>query len=729
MSAVVEAGVAAASILDCVGHTPLVRLTRLPDPAGAEIYVKLEGLNPSGSVKDRSALGMIDHAEATGALRPGMTIIESSSGNLGIAIAQIAAVRGYRAIIVADDKAAAAQLALMQAYGARVELVTGDPPEGLQRARWHRVRELAREHPPAFIPDQYANPTNPHVHARTTGPELLEALGELSAVVSSVSTGGHLSGIARHLRPLGVEIVAVDIDGSTLFRPGRRAYLTNGVGLSWIPENLAADLIDEVVVADDRIAFETARALARHEGILVGPSSGAAVVAALRHAVGRAGRGPVVAIAPDRGDRYADSLFDDRWCRGQGIEPRPTVGDIRAGAARLVPLERATWIAHREAAGAGIPGAPAERRTTASEVRSAELPELVVNPRRGSRLSAPDRGALEWHRSLPGYSPTPLRSLPTLARELGLRQLLVKDETSRFGLPSFKILGASWAATTLLATRDPAPTSPPILVTATDGNHGRAVARVARGLGATAIIFLPAGTTPPRVRAIRDEGASVRHVPGTYDRAVEAAASFASATPNAVLVSDTSAEEDDPAARATIEGYGTIFSEIEEHLRETATPYPDVVMVQVGVGSLAAAAVRSVRSRHGAHPLLVGVEPASAACAFESIRRGARAQLRLACASDMVGLVSGVLSASAWPTLRDGLDLSMTIADAWCPPAVDALEAEGIMTEATGAAGLAGLMALHALTSRGVLPRLPATRSALVVVTEGRIGGEATRQA
>ena len=359
MSAVVEAEAVAHSILDCVGRTPVVRLTRLPDPTGPEIYVKLEGLNPSGSVKDRSALGMIDHAEATGALRPGMTIIESSSGNLGIAISQIAAVRGYRAIIVADDKAAAVQLALMAAYGALVELVTGDPPEGLQRARWRRVRELALEHRPAFIPDQYSNPTNPLVHAGTTGPELLAAVGdELSVVVSSVSTGGHLSGIARYLHPRGVEIVAVDIEGSTLFRSQRQAYLTNGIGLSWIPENLAADLIDDVIVANDEIAFETARALARHEGILVGPSSGASVAAALQRAMSRTNRGTIVAIAPDRGDRYADSLFNDRWCREHGIALRPSVDDIRAGAARLVPLERGNWIAHQEAAGRGISEPP-----------------------------------------------------------------------------------------------------------------------------------------------------------------------------------------------------------------------------------------------------------------------------------------------------------------------------------------------------------------------------------
>ena len=338
---------ASGSILDAIGGTPLVRLRRLPDPLGSEVYLKAEGLNPSGSVKDRSALWMIDHAEATGRLVAGMTIIESSSGNLGIAIAQIAAIRGYRAIIVADAKAAPGQLALMRAYGAAVDLVSGDPPGGLQRARWHRVRELAALHAPAFIPDQYANPVNPRAHSESTGPEILHALGdELRVVVAPVSTGGHLSGMASFLGPLGVQIVAVDIDGSRLFRPDAHPYRTNGMGLSWVPENLATDRIDRVLITHDAGAFETARALARHEGIMAGPSTGAAVAAALRVAAARPGPGSVVVISPDRGDRYVDTLYDDAWCRTHGLRPDLSATQARAVIDTLVEVPRADWRAH-----------------------------------------------------------------------------------------------------------------------------------------------------------------------------------------------------------------------------------------------------------------------------------------------------------------------------------------------------------------------------------------------
>ncbi|MEX0754783.1 MAG: cysteine synthase family protein [Actinomycetota bacterium] len=340
MSLVLREAAAVDSVLDVVGHTPLVRLRRLPDPAGADVFVKLEGFNPSGSVKDRSALGMIDAAEAAGSLAPGMTVIESSSGNLGVAIAQIGAVRGYRVIIVADRKASPAQVALMTAYGAEVDLVQGDPPEGLQQARWHRVRELAAIHAPAFIPDQYDNPDNPAAHARTTGAELLAALGDrFSTVVATVSTGGHLSGIAECVRPMGVRIVAVDIAGSALFRSESHPYLTNGMGLSWTPGNLADDLIDTVVVADDITAFETARALALHEGILAGPSTGAAVAAAIGVASTAAPEDSVVAIAPDRGDRYVDSLLQPDWCERHGIRAWPSVRQVRENP-RLASLGR-----------------------------------------------------------------------------------------------------------------------------------------------------------------------------------------------------------------------------------------------------------------------------------------------------------------------------------------------------------------------------------------------------
>ena len=342
-----EPALAHSDVLTSIGETPLVRLHRLPDPGGADVYLKLEGMNPSGSVKDRSALGMVEAAERSGELGAGVAIIESSSGNLGVALAQIGAVRGYRVIIVADRKASPGQLALMRAFGASIEMVTGDPPGGLQRARWHRVRELASEHAPAFVPDQYANPMNTRAHEEGTGPELAAALGNrLTWVISGVSTGGHLSGVAHHLRPLGVRIGAVDVDGSPLFQPAGKPYITNGIGLTWIPQNLDPSAIDQVFIASDICAFEGARALARYEGLLVGPSSGASAVAAIKIAADLSPDHAIVAIAPDRGDRYADTLLDDRWCRAHGI--RPDVGPREVRRRRdIESLTRPAWELHQ----------------------------------------------------------------------------------------------------------------------------------------------------------------------------------------------------------------------------------------------------------------------------------------------------------------------------------------------------------------------------------------------
>jgi diaminopropionate ammonia-lyase len=315
---------------------------------------------------------------------------------------------------------------------------------------------------------------------------------------------------------------------------------------------------------------------------------------------------------------------------------------------------------------------------------------LIRNP-----LAAPlarDRAApgLEFHRSLPGYAPTPLVEAPACARALGVEHVLVKDESGRLGLPSFKILGASWAARRALASQH-------TLTCATDGNHGRAVARVARWLGLGAIVFVPAGMVAARQAAIAGEGAEVRVVDGTYDEAVERAAALAG--PDVLVVQDTGGG-DVPAW--VIDGYGTIGAEIDAE--------PDLVAVQIGVGSFAAAMVRRFAGTR-----IVGVEPADAACALASIEAGAPAEVSGPHASVMAGLNCGRVAPAAWPVFSHGIEAFAAIEDRWAREAVRLLAADGVTAGESGAAGLAGLLAFR--------DELDLPPSVLVINTEGATGG------
>ncbi|AVT40935.1 diaminopropionate ammonia-lyase [Plantactinospora sp. BB1] len=349
-------------------------------------------------------------------------------------------------------------------------------------------------------------------------------------------------------------------------------------------------------------------------------------------------------------------------------------------------------------------------------------PRFVANPSAGGLPERPSRAVYDWHRALPGYAATPLRELPDLAGQLGLERLWVKDETDRFGLPAFKILGASWASEVALAQLAARP-AVPVLVAATDGNHGRAVARVARRAGCRARIFLPADTAPARIEAIRAEGAEIDARERSYDDAVRAAADFADASADAVLVSDTAFHPADPVPRATIDGYGTIFWEIGDVFARTGDPWPDLVTVQIGVGGLAAATARFLRHHAPGRPFICGVEPVDAGCAAASVGRDTPAQIESDFRSVMVGLNAGRLSSAAWPDLATALDGFLTVADEWALLARDALRERGIPAGDTGAAGLAGLLALRQLAAERDDPALAGARTArraLVVVTEGR---------
>jgi diaminopropionate ammonia-lyase len=302
--------------------------------------------------------------------------------------------------------------------------------------------------------------------------------------------------------------------------------------------------------------------------------------------------------------------------------------------------------------------------------------------------------ARAFHQSLPGYAPTPLVSLPELAAELRVGRVLVKDESSRLGLPAFKVLGASWACHQVLQRRPGA-----MLVTATEGNHGRAVARMAAHFGVGATVFVPAGIRPQAVAAIADEGAKVVHAGGGYDDAVGQAAAFADERSGRVLVQDTAWAGYEQVPAWIVQGYQTLLDEVDAQLGAA----PDLVVVPVGVGSLAEAVVRHYRRPDAEHPSVLLTEPDTAACALASLRAGRSATVATA-ATVMAGLNCGTLSGSAWPVLQAGCDAAIAVADQDALRAVADLGRLGVSSGPSGAATLAG--------ARGALTE-PARRAAL----------------
>ena len=285
-------------------------------------------------------------------------------------------------------------------------------------------------------------------------------------------------------------------------------------------------------------------------------------------------------------------------------------------------------------------------------------------------------GARDFHRGLPGFAATPLTEVPGLAAELGVGRVFVKDESSRLGLPAFKVLGASWAVHRALASRTAAAENPVTLVTATDGNHGRAVARVARLLGQHAHVLVPDGVHPAAVAAIAAEGAQVTRVAGDYDEAVRRAAG-AAAGPAAVLIQDTAWPGYEQIPGWIVEGYGTLCAEIDEQLAAAGAGPPDLVGVPVGVGSLAQAVVTHYRSHPaGTAPAVLAVEPEAASWVVASLTRGEPVSVATS-ETIMAGLNCGTPSSLAWPWLRDGLDAAVTVTDAESARAAADLAAAG----------------------------------------------------
>lgn len=293
------------SVLDLVGNTPLVRLNRLPGPRSAEVLGKLESINPAGSVKDRIAVSMVEDAERKGLLAPGTTIVEPTTGNTGIGLAMVAAVKGYRLILTMPEDMSLERRRLLARYGA--EFVLTPAIEGMTGAVY-AAEQLLAEHPDYFMPQQFLNAANPEIHRQTTGPEILRATdSRIDAFVAGVGTGGTITGVGEVLRERipDVLIVAVEPARSQVLR-GHRAgmHAIQGIGASFVPGVLNRDVYQELIAVGDDDAIEMSRRLAREEGLLVGISSGANVVASLKVAK-RLGPGKrVVTMLPDTGERY-----------------------------------------------------------------------------------------------------------------------------------------------------------------------------------------------------------------------------------------------------------------------------------------------------------------------------------------------------------------------------------------------------------------------------------------
>lgn len=309
------------TVADAVGSTPLVRVRQVAGTNGPLVLAKLEFVNPGGSTKDRVAVAMIEHAERSGLLRSGGTIVEPTSGNTGAALAMVAAVRGYRCILVVPDKTSAEKIAVMQAYGAEVVVAPAVAP-GSPQAYTAIAARLAREIPGAYMPDQYVNPVNPLAHERTTGVEIWEqTAGRVTHVVAGLGTGGTICGIARALkaRNPNVRVVGADAEGSIYSGGMPQSFAVEGIGRHYLPKTLDLRVIDRIEAVSDREAFGMARRAAREEGLLIGGSGGAALVAAARLARELDDAAVIVVILPDSGRAYLSKIFSQGWMEERGF--------------------------------------------------------------------------------------------------------------------------------------------------------------------------------------------------------------------------------------------------------------------------------------------------------------------------------------------------------------------------------------------------------------------------
>lgn len=309
-------------IASLIGNTPTLTITDGLVPAGKTLILKLEAFNPTLSVKDRTALGLVLAGFSSGRLRKGGTLVESTSGNLGKALAMLGAALKFKVVVVVDPKIPKATAAMYAALGAEMIVVDrADEAGGFQKNRIKAVKEYVERNPDAYWPNQYDNKSNPLFHYSTTAVEILGGAYRFDALVGAVSTGGHLSGIARRIkaeRP-GTTIVACDSTGSAIFKDSFAPYLINGIGLGWRSANLDCEIIDRYCLVSDQQAISMCLSMAKNEGILVGGSGGAVIFSALNHLHMSQDRS-VLALVPDSGINYLDQIFDVTWREKHAVE-------------------------------------------------------------------------------------------------------------------------------------------------------------------------------------------------------------------------------------------------------------------------------------------------------------------------------------------------------------------------------------------------------------------------
>jgi cystathionine beta-synthase len=330
------------NILETVGHTPIVRLNNVTRHIKSEIYVKCEYLNPGGSMKDRVAINIVSDAERRGLLRPGGTIIEATSGNTGMGLAMVAAVRGYQCIFVMPDKMSIEKIQSLRAFGAKVVICpTAVEPED-PRSYYSVSRRLVEETPGAFYSNQYHNPANPEAHYVSTAPEIWEQTGgDFDVFAAGMGTGGTLSGCARYFKEKKPEIKIVGVDpiGSLYYeyvKTGRLtkpfSYYVEGIGEDFLPSTMNLKVIDEISRVDDKECFLMTRRLSREEGLFVGGSCGAAVAGAIKYAEQSGRQEKILILLPDGASKYLSKIFNDEWMKQNGFLDEPdalgTVADL-----------------------------------------------------------------------------------------------------------------------------------------------------------------------------------------------------------------------------------------------------------------------------------------------------------------------------------------------------------------------------------------------------------------
>src|SRR5437667_2865451 len=418
------------AILSMIGETPLVEITQF-DTGPCQLFLKLENQNPTGSIKDRIALSMIEAAEEEGQLQPGGTVIEATAGNTGLGLALVAAAKGYRLVLVIPDKMSQEKISHVKALGAEVVLTRSDVTRGHPEYYQDVAARLAEEIPGAFYVNQFGNPANPLAHERTTGPEILEQVRhDVDAVVVGVGSGGTLTGLGRffnRVRPRrGIEMVLADPTGSVLYeyvKTGKMvesgSWAVEGIGEDFVPEIADMSLVTDAFAIDDEESFATARELLKREGIFGGSSTGTLVAGALRYCRQQTKPKRVVSLVPDTGNKYLSKMYNDFWMAEQGYIHRPPHGDL------------SDLISHRYEAGEVITvGADDTLLTAFKRMRDSDVSQLPVVDQNGRAMGILDESdvLVKVHRD-PLHFNDPVKSamtdkLETLSPTAKIKDLL-----------------------------------------------------------------------------------------------------------------------------------------------------------------------------------------------------------------------------------------------------------------------------------------------------------------